>query len=329
MLMMNTVLTVACFLAQAPMAQDRGAPRQEDHRVIIEYYQPEKAPSYELQRAMQQLDPPASGRPGPGGAIIAVPYYTVFGETLLVKHREEEMPATLETLRRLDQAYVGESEWQGPTLEIFHYQVRHVPLNSVLSGLRGAFQQPAQQSGRGAPPSISTIEDRGMVIFRGSPDDVKEVSALIETLDVPLPQLLITVYIIEGTSEDKADFRVPADLARDLSALVPYEAFNIVSMGILPSDTVSPMEMEAMFSDQVGEFKLQMYPQAFDPETGALTIGKVEFRASSNKNGVRNHRQFTTSTSLRRGQYTVLGAVGADPIFVVAEMRDPSKMKPR
>lgn len=325
MLMLNTVLTLACFLAQAPVAQNRGATSQEDPRVIIEYYQPEKAPSYELQRAMQQLDPPAPGRPGPGGVATAVPYYTVFGETLLVKHREAEMPATLETLKRLDQAYVGESQWQGPKLETFHYQVRHVPLNSVLSGLRGTFQQNQGPT----PPSISTIDDRGMVIFRGSPEDVKEVSTLIKALDVPLPQLLITVYIIEGTSKDEADFRVPADLARDLGALVPYEAFNIVSMGILPSDTVSPMEMEAMFSDQVGEFKLQMYPQAYDPETGALTIGKIEFRASSNENGVRNNRQFTTSTSLRRGQYTVLGAVGADPIFVVAEMKDPSKKKAR
>lgn len=313
MMLITTLFTLSFLLPPIGCPQDDPAARREEaSTLVVEYYQPTKASARDLAVAMQQLAQA-------GEAYYGLPAFVVYGDTLLVKEDEERMPETLATLRRLDGAFVEEPGWKEPVVETFRYQVRHVPLNSVLDGLRGAFQ--------GAPrgpvaPSIGSIDDRSTVVFRGSSEDVKEVRQLVEALDVPLPQLLITLYIIEGVEKADADPRLPADLARDLATLVPYEAFSALSMGILSNDTVSPLELQTTTRGDGGEFELKMYPQAYDGETGTLTLGKIEFEAMmfDASAGKKNRLSFHTSTSLRRGQYTVLGAVGSDPVFVVAKM---------
>jgi len=320
MMLLTTLFTLPLLLPPVALLQGgtkaahpKGATSVEQSgqsTLTIEYYQPTNAPAQQLAGAMQQLAPV-------GGNYRGLPAFVIFGETLLVKDEAERMPETLAMLRRLDGAFVEQPGWEEPVVETFRYQVRHAPLDSVLDGLRGAFQGPQRGP---VPASIGSIEDRSTVVFRGSPEEVKEVRQLVEALDVPLPQLLITLYVIEGVEKADADPRLPADLTRDLATLVPYEAFSALSMGFLPTDTVSPLELQSSFEAESGEFKLEMHPQAHDAESGTLTFGRIEFEAMRLEESGKNRLMFHTSTSLRKGQYTVLGAVGADPVFVVAKM---------
>jgi hypothetical protein len=48
----------------------------------------------------------------------------------------------------------------------------------------------------------------------------------------------------------------------------------------------------------------------YDRETGALPITRCRFEATTGQ-------EFETSLTLRAGEYTVLGAAGVDPLFVV------------
>jgi hypothetical protein len=309
----KNVLICAALLAAMPVASSvpqedgRQAKSAESPRQVIEYFQPEKASVVELLGIWRQLYPQVTH----SNPAFCSPRLAIFGGKILVKGNEREMPGVLAQLKQLDQSYTSEV----PTrrVETFHYQVRHVPLEPIFLCLHQTF------GGQGVDSAnISMIEDRGVVIVRGTPSMVKEAATLIKGLDVPRPQVMVAFYIIRGTSKEEADQLVPADLSRDLSTLVPYEAFEILTTAFLPTDTVSRMEMEVDLADDWGVCQLQLHPQAYDQGSGALTFGKIEFTILPNN---QPRRTFSTSTSIRRGQYTVLGAVGADPVFVVAQMR--------
>jgi hypothetical protein len=69
-----------------------------------------------------------------------------------------------------------------------------------------------------------------------------------------------------------------------------------------------------------GSATFSFVPEAFNADTGELTLSQCQFnlqlapeRAGQNETS----HSFTTNLTFRSGEYVVLGAVGARPIFVV------------
>lgn len=315
----------------APQDLD-GDQRQEqvEQTITVRYFQPAKAPVDSLQNAIQRLM-----MTNPSGLYRFVTLQTL-GGTLLLQGPDEVLPDVLKLARELDENYVGGG--LVPTMDQSHhqYRVRNVSLEHLEQALRfldrNTMQQ-FQQQPRGL--QLSYVYGSGMVQMSGSDEYVARAKQVIAEVDVPQPSLMLSCYLVRGTSKAESSPKLPAALLRDLSALVPYEGFAIMSSGMLPTNASSDMELNVDLEDQAGSFELSMRPAAYDAEKGLLALEKIVFELQllhrepmSDSNGSRTtsvtatRRSFSTSTTLATDRYSVLGAVGGDPVFVVVRLTE-------
>ena len=299
--------------------QHPASQRERQQNLIIEYYTPTKAPVVVLNNAMIGV---YRGKPTHNGIMTS---FQVFGESLLIQGSAGEMPETLSLVAQMDQNYVGAGEHTATTEEQFLYKLRYVSSNAVREALqsmdRNFMQQRQGQEPRGL--SIGYVEERGVVLVRGTAAEVSKAKAILTELDVAPPNLMISCYLVQGKAGASTP-SLPAALVRDLSALVPFEGFELLSSGMLPSDASSQLGLDVELEAGKGEFSLEMYPAAYDEDRGLLKLSSIKFKMSlyTNVSGKRERtqRSFSTSTSLATDKFTVLGAVGADPVFVVVRM---------
>ena len=69
-----------------------------------------------------------------------------------------------------------------------------------------------------------------------------------------------------------------------------------------------------------GDGNFSFVPAAFNPDTGEITLSQCQFtlQLQPEKEGEpASTHSFTTNLTFKSGEYVVLGAVGARPIFVV------------
>lgn len=309
-----------------PVAQD--AEEANPHQLIIDYFYPKNMKPRDLQGTIRQLGNDGSMQHktwrGEDNFVYSDPIFLEYGDGLLVKDTRVEMPNTLMLLNELD-ANFREEERRRPEAEptqLFQYVVTHVGIDSVRMALNNLFMGGQARAGGGglAPPKFSFVEEKNLVIFKGTAAQNQEAKDILLSLDVPMPRVMLSCYLISGSSAEGGDPRVPADLAKDLSSLVPYTGFQLLSSAILPSDTTGQIELTVQLEGGKGGFDLRMDPVAYDKSTGTLALGSVEFELDLIKDKTRERKAFQTSTSLRQGEYTVLGAVGADPVFVVMKL---------
>ncbi len=309
--------------------QDADMDRRQEQvqpQLTVRYFKPAKAPVDSLQSALLRL---MMARPGDSFRFVTL---QTLGGTLLLQGPDETLPDVLKLARELDENYVG-GAGQSPGIDQMHhqYRVRNVSLEHLEQALQFLDRNRMQQyPGQPRGLHLSYVYGSGMVQMSGSDEYVARAKQVIAEVDVPQPSLMLTCYLIRGRSEVQSDARIPAALARDLSALVPYEGFELMSSGMLPTNANNDMELRVDLEEQKGAFTLAMRPAAFDPDKGLLALSKVNFELSLNQkqtddNGTligmtSTRRSFETSTSLATDRYSVLGAVGGDPVFVVVRL---------
>jgi len=290
------------------------SPFQQSSEQTVEYYTPQKASVRELSVVMQQL------YGGPYPITVPPPTFYTFGETLLVSARKEVIEQVLATVERTDLQYVGGGERPTAPTEIFQYKVRHISFDAVRSALQ-SFDNSMRPMRQGERMNLRYIEERKVVIYRGSAEEVVQVKQVLSELDVPQPSLLISCFLVHGSGDMESSSQVPADLARDLSALVPFKGFSMLSSATVLTDANAPVTVSADVDLDRGEFMLRLRPGAYDPATGALNLASVDFQMSFHDDqGSPKKRNFSTSCTLKTGRYAVLGSVGADADFVVLKM---------
>jgi len=303
----------ALTLAAAPAPQDAGATAQHAQaarRSVVEYYTPQKAPVETLAGTLSQLFHYTRPRQG------LSPFLHPFGETLLVEAPADEIEYVMQLVAKCDANFVGEGERVDRIEEEWQHEVKHVSLDSLRSALHFLEKDPTT-GGKGM--RLSYVPERGLVIAQGSRADVEQAKSVASLIDVPSPQLLLRLYIVQGA--EKSSEHLPSDLTRDLGALVPYPGFELLSSAFLPSDAKVRMSLQTDLEGERGRFILQMLPSAYDEKAGKLSLASIEFQLILMPEGEHNiERSFKTSTSLQAGQYTVLGAVGANPVFVVVKL---------
>ena len=333
--MMLSIFLACAAAPVVPPVQDAGSQAQPDpYEAVLEYYQPMNAPPEELQMLMYQLSEtnffshkvryPDSESLEPV-YVFREPSVLVFGDSILVRDSRAEIANTMKHLREFDARFSDPRKQVQPESrrELRSFEVTHVGLRSVGEALLSIYNVTQTRAGFSMvePPTFSFVEEKNLVLVRGTQSQIAEAEAVLKRMDVPQPRVMLECYLVSGASDAETDPRVPTDLAADLAQLVPYAGFELWSSAFLPSNTSGPVELKVELDGRDGELQLQMVPEAFDSTSGTLTLGRVDFELSLLEGKRRTRRSFTTSTMLRRGEYTVLGAVGADPVFVVIKLR--------
>ncbi len=244
----------------------------------------------------------------------------IVGDGLLIYDTPTYSAKILATLETIDVPGAKQPRSNGmlsvSDLELYEFAPRHVPLSALRHALAPFSHHYTVTAGSQTPPiNVSTVtvsEDLGMVVVRDRPQTVEEIKSFLDRIDVPSPHVTLTCMVIQATHDPQAE-APPVELTRHLSQLLPYEHFEMLTMGLVTS-SVKADELEMnMQVDGQASCTLELRPEAYDASTGQLTLSRAEFSFPGRAN-------FGTQITLTPDEYMVLGAAGPRPIFVVLRM---------
>ncbi|MHC5211342.1 MAG: hypothetical protein ACYTG2_11540 [Planctomycetota bacterium] len=302
---------------------DTGPQVVPEQELILHYYTPKHSDAYELAQILSQL----AGRmffaqAQDGTASAPISNVRTFGNVVVLYDRVKRVEQLVTILAELEAANVLPAA-QADELVVVEYEPQYIPTNAlleVLSPLRRQIPQPSILKSRGQQPgqggwvqNVTGISQPATIVLRDTRENVEEMLALMKRLDVAPPQAQLTCWLLRG-AEEETDSRLPGELVQNLSRLVPTEHFEQLSMSMI-STSVQPGQPQRLVSDfsNFGErarFELDLISSGFDRSAGVLPLTRCRFEATSGQ-------EFETSVTLKAGEYTVLGAAGADPLFVV------------
>lgn len=255
-------------------------------------------------------------------------------KTILVAAQSTLMPDVLGLLRDLDDGNTQAQKSSGDEatrVTTYQYRLRFASSSAVESVLR-PFMNVRLLGAQGhqmpdAPTGITIEYETGTVVVRETTAMIAEIRRVIEQIDQPEPQVRMTYYLVrgvddavmeaEGIDAEDLDAGLPKDLVRDLGALLPVRGFQPLSFGVLQGDALSPRDIRDTMATGA-TMSLTMSPTTYDRETGTLGVDDIRFEYAEGGYGT---KRFTTSAQLEPGRFTVLGGVGATPIFLVLHMQ--------
>jgi hypothetical protein len=108
---------------------------------------------------------------------------------------------------------------------------------------------------------------------------------------------------------------IPSQITDNLKRLVPYSSFELASMGVLRMSTSASSLSNSLRMPGNGEvFEMSLRVSAFDEKEGVLSFNDFDM---NKQEPMGQTNLFSTATSVQAGEYAVMGASGADPVFVV------------
>lgn len=319
-----TLLTIGSLAVQQDDASDTQAntsqpPLLSLSDLSIQHYTPvhvEGSQLYELAEGMVGRNFYLKERGGWRGDPVS--NLTVVGETLLLYDTEEYLKRMQQTLIAIDLPSVESTTVDEDPVITFHYAPRHLSrsdLRSILPGMsRNAFM----------------ANERNFLVVRDKASVVAELKTLLEEVDVPADQVLVTAYLVRGWTLGDETPSLPTELTEHLSRLVPglpleFAGFAMLRSTVMPVRSSGsagvyqgpPLKLKLTGSGPSEDYLLSFRPSAYDRETGTLTVEDCQLnqQVETGLDGV-----FSTNTVFRGDEYTVLGATGAKPIFVVVRL---------
>jgi hypothetical protein len=231
------------------------------------------------------------------------------GDSLLIYEDAAGAKRILSWCRQMDEAM--QSNLPAPEASIVtEWRPGNISLMTAYQALE-TFERRVRHFDRGQLVSehqnISILKEQGSMVLRDTQPNVDAMLSLLDRIDRPEQQLMITALVITGQRggqrQDQSD--IPAELARHLSKLVPYSSFTTQSLGMVrTSSQAETIEIELDDAN-----KLRIRPEAFDLTASTLTA-LCRFDSDGGL-------KFETRTTVTAGEYTVLGASGTAPMFCV------------
>lgn len=325
--MMNA--TIACLaLALAPLQQNPAGARQRAGRqlelptvsqLVMRNYQPSAAdPLYMYNTIKAFAGQDVSVRDEDSLQLSTHENLQLFGKTILVYDLPDNADRILEMLAVLDaradddalrDALIAKQKSAG--IEMFEYRRRYVSLHSLVQAL-----QPLQRNQPDTQrDNMTFVEGQGSIVVRDTPDRVREIKELLARIDVPTQQVLFTCYIVSGADAESVDgLTLPKELVTGMRELVGYPHLKPIAFAMLRSTASTDDELLLELQASPISYSLMIQPSAYDAQTGALTLAHCSF---VQKSAVGEELLFQTTTMVHAGEYTVLGATGMAPVFVV------------
>ncbi|MBL8842951.1 MAG: hypothetical protein JNL90_15640 [Planctomycetes bacterium] len=230
------------------------------------------------------------------------------------------------------------------------FRPRHVPLALLQQALQ-PFERFLVVGINEQRPNFNWIVPANLLLVEEKAERLEEIATLIERIDRPAPQLQVTALILQsnplGTAAGgTAD--LPGELGEALALMAPSAEFSVLSSAVLrctvrpdrrcrlsSSEDLSKSVASEPAAHRAGlppasnpsRWELSFAPAAFDAEHGTLELSQCNFelqraqshgaQASSSAN-----QSFETEFTAAIGEWTVIGAVGAQPVFVALRL-DP------
>ncbi|QDU83420.1 Bacterial type II/III secretion system short domain protein [Planctomycetes bacterium Pla163] len=345
----TTLLGALCFFNAPAMEPVSIAPQEAKNRltqdqeavdeVSVAYFQPQNMDAGRLSSLAQRLIFSAGvvGDVQGSGMFQAVTFETL-GSTILVAAEADLMERVLGLLRDLDDGDTtarGDGSNDATRVTTFQYRLRFASPGVAEVALRPFMNFGARTQGFGsvpdAPTSVTIEYETGSVIVRETVPMIAEIRRVLEQIDQPEPQVRMTYYLVrgvdaetmesEGIESADLDQGLPADLVRDLGAILPVEGFQTLSFGVLQGDAMAERQVTDTLADG-SQFMLGLQPTTFDRESGVLGLEQMNFEFNQQRStGGFDMKRFRTSAQLEPGRFTVLGGVGATPVFLVLHMQ--------
>lgn len=253
-----------------------------------------------------------------------------YNNSLIVFDTKEQVTRILEGLRELEKISLGVANRESAIAanmvkldparlyEVSSFRARHVSLETLGRALTPfnrflEFRDEWGHSNR--QPNVSMIEERGILILREKAEKLAAMRALLESIDQPTPQVMLTCMLLRAT-ETESESKLPKELSDNLAQLLPDQSFELLTTNFLRSSTAvgESITMELDSGHQHFNYSLLLRFSSFDQSSATLNADRCEFLEI---NGGNKRSIFMTNTSLNSNQYTVLGAAGRDPLFVV------------
>lgn len=322
-----TLATLACLtLALAPFRQDPTSQQRPDppevptaSDLVMRNYRPDPTDPdvlfYTIRnfagRKITVRDPKSQN-------TSAHDNLQLFGHTILVYDSPENAERILGMLAELDARTAEDAARSAKSageeragIEVFEYKRRYLSLDSLSQALYPL--QPDQPDSY--EHSMTFVKERGSVIVRDTPERVQEVKELLAQVDVPAPQVLFTCYVVSGTdAESKGESSLPKELVSGMRELVGYPHLERIAFAMLRSSATTDRDLHLELQAAPVSYTLSLRPSAYDAESGAVTLDRCSFVRVGEDD---QQLLFETSTLIQAGEYTVLGATGSEPVFVV------------
>lgn len=317
------------LLLTAPPAAAAAAPPQEEPASLDEAefrllrYEPHYTSPTELAQTLEALYGRALRFPD-----RVVKNLVLMGDCLVIYETSERMGRIQEALHRLDAESTAE-EATGPQPEMLvleTYRPRFLAAEAVLSALL-PFRANVQDWQAGYPvevQNITLVPGNGTILVRDVPERAARIREAIERIDQPVPQVLLIFQVLRGVDHEP-DPPAPAALQAQLRELLPWagyelEATGMLRLGAAPGAKVE-LEMESA-REGGGNYRVELRSGAWDGQRGALALEDCRFAAHPADGPSR--ALFQTSTTVFQGEQSVLGVSGAEPVFLVLELREAS-----
>jgi hypothetical protein len=292
--------------------------------LILRYYSPQIADSRSVASVMERFYRREFYVKSEDGSISGpVRNIQAFGESVMIYDTPEFVDRVLEAMVSLEEAATrdpnnptGERAMQ---LSVVEYAPRYQPVKNLYQLLDpfrkdivvGFLDTPSRGRQAQIARNITMLEEPATLVLRDTAESVEEMVSLLRRMDQPAPQVLISVWLLRGSHEPQQG-ELPADLVQNLSNLVPFPGFTRESMGVLRSSVIAGQAMTIRGDMHQDRFELKLIPGGYDVDARQLAITACEFYAGQ--------QGFSTSTVVSAGEYTVLGATGSDPVFVVLQV---------
>jgi hypothetical protein len=132
---------------------------------------------------------------------------------------------------------------------------------------------------------------------------------------------MLTCQVLRGVNQEPA-FRARTEIEKELRKVLPYDYYQVAGSGILRAGMASGTNLSLRMDADVGpegRFELKMEIGSFDPESHAIKLDRCELSMFAMEHGD-SKRLFSTSATVFRGEYAVLGVTGAEPLFLVVQV---------
>lgn len=239
---------------------------------------------------------------------------------ILVQDTREMSTVILEALKRLD-ARAAESGRPSIPKVTSACALRYLEPKDACTALQG-WRRVVRQPDGSDTQNVSYVPGRAVIVLYDTAEQVAAMKAILQHLDVPHTQILISCHIIEALPDGAQDATPLAeDLLRQLSQFTGKSSFRAVGTGMVRTTTKTDRQVEmSLGTSQARHAVISFRPAAFDSAEQVLSLEELKLSytyASGSKSGPES---FTTSTVLHAGEYTLLGASGVPGIFAVLHM---------
>jgi len=322
------VLAAQTAMTQNPSSHLPGVPI-EAKDLKMHFFTPHY---YDAQELVRTLEPMygrllrVSEERDPNGSLVR--NLSAFDDAILIYDTDAYAQKVVDALKQMESLHEGEEEEVveesvSMDLQTFQYQPRYLSYMTLRDALDPFARKVYMEDSEGEVSfdNVSTVDSRSMLLIRETPKRLREIRDLIQKLDVPRPQVLLTCFVIEGHKDSTESPGLPSDLVANLRKLLPYSGYERVALGMLHIAAGGGRNQRATLAMNPKEgdetFQLNLIPGGFDADQGNLTLDQCEFSTSSG-NGYR--QVFATSATVSLGEYSVLAVTGSTPRFVVLKV---------